>query len=350
MIWFKKIMSIISCVTYSFDVYTDIYSVYIYYIYVAPDNISHDPFRGYATIYGHLTLTFILIPIIITALTTITSIIKDIDKLILTKILLVLAVCLCAPIIPIFFLVKNAIGLLRGHDPDSPAAHRAGVIKLIEALLEAFPQSALQLLVITRTIKIIGPFGLWWQWITLASSLITLSTTVASSTYLFDANILTRLTFWILGLMAFTARLMLSAGSWGYPALTLLGPAIGIWLLKRFCSCRFCLPLTVDHHRWATCHHPVITWMLTAFFNCFTTSGLLMATITLAWALVIFQKVMEITVSRGMPLLVLLQRGSYFCHHCHAPSCLSHVYLPSQPNPCIGPVVPAPNRGTVAQH
>ena len=152
----------IGCHLYLLDVGTDAYSAYRFK-YNPPHNIT----REGAKRIGDAILAFILLPFIVTAIATISSVLRDINKKILSKLMYIPAIITGSPpCLPFYHIAKAAPGLFCGIDPDGSIANVAGFFKLIEALLESYPQAVIQLYLIA------GSGVEWWQYTSLAISLL----------------------------------------------------------------------------------------------------------------------------------------------------------------------------------
>ncbi|CAL4181095.1 unnamed protein product, partial [Meganyctiphanes norvegica] len=275
--WFKKVWSIMSIALYLLDIGTDINAAYQYYT---------NPHYLFGTVYGELTIAFILLPLVATSIAELCATNSSEESMLRACLWVASVICL-SPIVPLYYLIQAAIASFRGNDPNGNAARAAGLIKLTEIMLEAFPQACTQIFIIMVQISG-GESVAGWQWATFVTSIISIGFNVSTSLYLFDnAPSSSRLVFFFFGLMATTSRLLLSGA--GLPIISVLVASVSIWLIKRICKCCDCaVPLASVHHssdRLSTVH-VLISWMLAAIYNCFTLTGLLMSTLTLIWSVV----------------------------------------------------------------
>lgn len=270
-------MSVFRILSYTSDVGLDIFCAYIF---------INDPDLY---IFGIFTIVFTILPIIPPAIGNISDVIRNNQRNVLTKVLLVTATICIAPFRPLYYLVKASIAAFKGDNPENRAEGDAACVILLEAMLEAFPQSCLRVMVInlagTNISKIL--FAI--------KSIITICFAVSTSTYLFKAPIGSRVIFFFGILVTLISRLMIWLSVFNFfdlnshllshvPCTILVISAVIMWFVKRVSKCSGnTTPLADIHHLCSkrSMLHVPLTWTLTAVCNCFTPSGLLVSLVTM---------------------------------------------------------------------
>ncbi|CAL4137282.1 unnamed protein product [Meganyctiphanes norvegica] len=318
----KPAWKIVGFLFYVLDVTTDIYTA-----------VQHYYNGNYG--WSGLTAVFTVVPLVMVSATFIILIHRS-NLSILRKFLLTLAVILCSPILPYVLLIgdiittfwvlepgshrsyvasvmKDVIVSIFGHDTGNHAAVAVSGLKIIEALVESYPQAGLQMFIISQSILYGTEIGTW-QLLTIASSIMTLSFTITS-------NISTRglshkvayLIFFVFGMVTVASRLMVCSfysmvccvsitfidtttnnstlpthsSLWFIPFVTMFFGSVFVWSIIRCCPNFLCAPL-VDTHRIDNIFAFIYvgcTWLLTATYNGFTLSGLVVSTINLLFAM-----------------------------------------------------------------
>ncbi|CAL4061081.1 unnamed protein product [Meganyctiphanes norvegica] len=233
------------------------------------------------------------------------KVIQPSDDSVPCKIFLVTIEILISPFRPFYLVVANAFACCRGH-VKADARRTLGLIKLLESILESFPQLCLQLfaIVVNETEKAES-----WQLLCVITSVITFTFTVSTNPFLFNKTPKnTKTVFFFFGFISVSSRLVVFFGylTHGWTCNmnslcflhmgTMLAVSIIIWLIKRQChDFGSMVPLADAVHRrsnmWGVV---VIFWLLTATYNTFTWAGLLLSTINLAFVLVLGVRVYSI--------------------------------------------------------
>lgn len=292
---FKLLICIIRILFYLLDVGLDILAAYLFF------TDDWQPKLGQWQLnYGKMTITYILMPVIATAIMYILGVVRDTKKSAMTKVRLVATALCFAPFITLYILLKSAVAVFNDDDPDNKADDDAARVRLLETVLETFPQTFLQILALQIKYN-----ARYWDLSDVPSinnlevflcvkSIMILSFSVATSTYLFKANIGSRCIFFVCGCMSLISRILLVTSYtlivnelMYFPGIERLGltaylPSMIVWFFKRVCGC-YSTPLADIHKKlhMRNMFHVVVTWIITGVLNCFTMTGLLMSMITL---------------------------------------------------------------------
>ncbi|CAL4203112.1 unnamed protein product, partial [Meganyctiphanes norvegica] len=251
--------------------------------------------------WGGLILAFTLLPMIISGIVVFRFIINQ-DVSVWGKCFALLLVIIVAPFIPfgtlLWVTIDGIRGIVHGDDDEMTTAEFAGVVKLLEALGQSFPQALIQCFIASQNIQAGVNVGLW-LWASIALSLIGFSFTVATSDF-FDWNKsednkvsnITRITWFVFGLLAFTSRILVASvismalkPLWFVPISTLFASAIVVWTIKRYCPCNVCGPLNDGHRNKTGIFTVPLMWLITTSYNAFTMSALVVSTMNLGQAI-----------------------------------------------------------------
>ncbi|CAL4130179.1 unnamed protein product [Meganyctiphanes norvegica] len=139
-IMYKKIAPFLKTLydlgSYIFDLYTDI-DLGIYHLY------NNDPWWGY------LTIIFIMPPMLVAWKWCIGIVSEHRKWSRLSKCFLVILCIICFPLTPIVLLLRGCVAAAKGgRDPNDDAFIAPQVVKLWEAIADAYPQAFLQMYVV----------------------------------------------------------------------------------------------------------------------------------------------------------------------------------------------------------
>ncbi|CAL4104424.1 unnamed protein product [Meganyctiphanes norvegica] len=280
---------IVSLLLYIFDLGTDIYSAFQYF--------SNEDYW-----WGSLTATFAFLPMGFSSNFVIMYDIQTSKRSRREKWMLVLGTIVCTPIVPFGILVRDVVNSFSTHTSDDNvltddiANSRAKFVKLYEGLCESYPQAGLQIYIVFKILNEMNKVIMWWQYVTIAMSLITLSFALSNSVLFITAANRSKVTFFFFGLLGVASRIMVCClYSLIHKALVIvpIGTAFVAtsitWSIIRWRPFSMCGPLykypnhctdIVDSVR------IVMGWFLTCMFNSFTVSGLVITTSNLVFAVV----------------------------------------------------------------
>ena len=249
----------------------------------------------------------------------------------LRKTALIIRVICVSPFRIFNLILVNTTNMSRGQ-MDEESIRRISFLCLQAAMFQSLPQTGLQCYAILADaveMKQVDLVIALWQWATVLTSIFSLAFNISTNNYLFEMvpgktkcaffficaiNVYARL--WVFVMYAGDVIGGLSSPLLGLiPVFTLLLASISIWVIKRMCRpccCTFVLPLAGDvhhvHHHdyWTTV---LMTWLITAAFNGFTGTGLLIAGINMAlaspWILLAYESLMSGSILVGAVVTVI---------------------------------------------
>ncbi|CAL4120378.1 unnamed protein product [Meganyctiphanes norvegica] len=251
-------------------------------------------FFNYDYLWGSMTLLFIVLPMVIPSI-MFTILQASNGKSVPTMCLSVLAAIFSFPIVPLAILIINAYTSIVNYDyepdeeDDDPIGRIGEYMKTCEAIAHLCPQASLQLYIVFQALSDEHAIGIW-QWFAIVTPLIYLAFTISTSYFFDGAAISSKLIFFMFGLLAIASRLvvgciysMVHSSLWFVPICTYLTTSIILWIIIRRCPGSLSVPLNELHL--SIRFQIFLSLVVTASYNGFTFSGLVISTINMAFAI-----------------------------------------------------------------